>query len=128
MTTTVRPGQSTRPTVTRSGSAAGRVVGGAAGGLLVGVRLGVRDGDGLRPAVRDGDAVPPGPVAVADGVEPPVGDGLSAASELSLMVRSSAGTAINNPMTKNTPAMMNLGNCIALSRPAAPRKARGRWC
>jgi len=67
-------------------------------------------------------------LSVAGGVEPPTDDGLSDAFELEEAVRTSAGTAISNPMTKNTAAMMTLGNCIAFSRPVGPRQIRGCQC
>ncbi|WP_146087270.1 hypothetical protein [Thermomonospora echinospora] len=128
VTSTVRPGQSTRPTATRSGwdGALGEAVTvGAAGGL---VGVGVLVGEGDLVGVRVGDAerlgLPLG-LSVVSAVGPLPGDGVSDALELDDESRSSIGTTSISPMTKNTAAMMTLGNCIALSR---PRKVRARWC
>jgi hypothetical protein len=101
------------------------VVVGAAGGL-VGVEVLVGEGDLV--AVRVGDAERLGlPLGLSAAVEPLEGDGVCDASELEDVVRS-IGAKSSSAMTKNTAAMMTLGNCIALSRPAGSRKVRARRC
>jgi hypothetical protein len=107
VTRTDRDGQDTDPMVAETGCGTA---------VLVGVFVGVLDGLCV-VFVGDGDVPEPLGLGLAD-VEV-VED--ARAPEPDDFIR--AGTAISAPMTRNTAAMMTLGNCIAvlLIRPSGGR-------